>query len=225
VPPKSPGDACVSILNHHYHHHDTPTPPPDTRTTPLPSYQYHHHAPPPFPPLHPMMPPQSPGDVTLRACAFSTDTGLGAFATLPLAKDVSGRRAAVGVRYSSPLFTSGAVLQPATNTLSHVWLCGRHHGLTRKSHFVCKRPSAVFPRGFRVLISQQVGKVLCLLHILLGKASTVRSPSPKPSSHPCCHIYTHVSWCSGAAKSGHARLQWQLAAGGGSSAWQQRQQC
>lgn len=33
---------------------------------------------------------QSPGDVTLRACAFSTDTGLGSFATLPLAKHVSG---------------------------------------------------------------------------------------------------------------------------------------
>jgi hypothetical protein len=33
---------------------------------------------------------QSPGDVTIRACAFSTDTGLGTFATLPLAQDVSG---------------------------------------------------------------------------------------------------------------------------------------
>lgn len=73
---------------------------------------------------------QSPGDVTLRACGFSTATGLGAFATLPLAKDVSGERAAVGVRYSSPLFTSGAVLQPATNKLSHVWLVGRNQGLT-----------------------------------------------------------------------------------------------
>jgi hypothetical protein len=68
----------------------------------------------------------------MRACAFSTDTGLGAFATLPLAKDVSGERAAVGVRYSSPFFTAGAVLQPATNKLSHVWLCGRQQGLTRE---------------------------------------------------------------------------------------------
>lgn len=33
---------------------------------------------------------QSPGDVTLRACAFSTDTGLGSFATVPLAKYISG---------------------------------------------------------------------------------------------------------------------------------------
>jgi hypothetical protein len=85
------------------------------------------------PPHHPLTHPhttQSPGDVTMRACAFSTDTGLGAFATLPLAKQASGQRAAVGVRYSSPIFTSGAVLQPATNTLSHIWLCGRHQGMT-----------------------------------------------------------------------------------------------
>uniref|UniRef100_A0A383V7V0 Uncharacterized protein n=1 Tax=Tetradesmus obliquus TaxID=3088 RepID=A0A383V7V0_TETOB len=74
--------------------------------------------------------PRSPGDVTLRACAFSTDTGLGSFATLPLAKHVSGKRAEVGVRYSSPIFTAGAVLQPATNKLSHLWLCGRHEGMT-----------------------------------------------------------------------------------------------
>ncbi|WIA23567.1 hypothetical protein OEZ85_000289 [Tetradesmus obliquus] len=74
--------------------------------------------------------PRSPGDVTLRACAFSTDTGLGSFATLPLAKHVSGKRAEVGVRYSSPIFTAGTVLQPATNKLSHLWLCGRHEGMT-----------------------------------------------------------------------------------------------
>ena len=33
-----------------------------------------------------------------------------------------GENVAVGVRYSSPLLMSGAVLQPATNKLSHVWL-------------------------------------------------------------------------------------------------------
>ncbi|KAF8061130.1 ENV9 [Scenedesmus sp. PABB004] len=76
--------------------------------------------------------PQSPGDVTLRACAFSTDTGLGAFATMPLAKDVSGKRAEVGVRYSSPVFTAGAALAPATNTLRSLWLCGRQQGVTRE---------------------------------------------------------------------------------------------
>lgn len=42
----------------------------------------------------------------------------------------AGKRAEVGVRYSSPQVTAGAVLQPATNRLSHVWLCGRHEGLT-----------------------------------------------------------------------------------------------
>lgn len=82
-----------------------------------------------------LLPLKSPGDVTMRACAFSTDTGLGAFAALPLAKQISGRRAEVGVRYSSPVFTTGAVLQPATNKLSHVWLCGRHEGLTCESFF------------------------------------------------------------------------------------------
>jgi hypothetical protein len=41
-----------------------------------------------------------------------------------------GKRAEVGVRYSSPVFTAGAVLQPATNKLSHLWLCGRREGVT-----------------------------------------------------------------------------------------------
>lgn len=44
----------------------------------------------------------------------------------------AGKRAEVGVRYSSPQLTAGAVLQPATNKLSHVWLCGRQQGLTRE---------------------------------------------------------------------------------------------
>lgn len=91
---------------------------------------------------------QSPGDVTLRACAFSTDTGLGAFATLPLAKDVSGERAAVGVRYSSPYYTMGAVLQPATNNLSHLWVCGRNKGLTRKLHLLGKGLMGALPSGW-----------------------------------------------------------------------------
>ncbi len=30
--------------------------------------------------------------MTLRACGFSTDTGLGAFATLPLAKELTGEQ-------------------------------------------------------------------------------------------------------------------------------------
>lgn len=42
---------------------------------------------------------QSPGDVTLRACAFSTDTGLGSFAILPLAKHVSGKSDARSNRF------------------------------------------------------------------------------------------------------------------------------
>jgi hypothetical protein len=62
----------------------------------------------------------------------TTETGLGSFATLPLAKDISGQRASVGVRYSSPAFTAGAVVQPATNSLSSLWLCGRQQGLTRE---------------------------------------------------------------------------------------------
>jgi hypothetical protein len=87
---------------------------------------------------------QSPGDVTLRACAFSTDTGLGAFATLPLAREVSGQRAALGVRYSSPQFTAGAVVQPAANVLSSVWACARSQGMTRECAVcVCVRASCV----------------------------------------------------------------------------------
>jgi hypothetical protein len=35
---------------------------------------------------------QAPGDIRVRACAFSTDTGLGTFATFPLAKHISGGR-------------------------------------------------------------------------------------------------------------------------------------
>ncbi|KIY98614.1 hypothetical protein MNEG_9348 [Monoraphidium neglectum] len=74
--------------------------------------------------------PRSAGDVTLRLCGFSTEGGLGAFATLPMAKHVSGKRAQVGVRYSSPDLSSGAIIQPATNTLEALWLVGRRDGVT-----------------------------------------------------------------------------------------------
>jgi hypothetical protein len=42
----------------------------------------------------------------------------------------TGQRAEVGFRYSSPDWTAGLVLQPATNRLSQVWLCGRGNGIT-----------------------------------------------------------------------------------------------
>lgn len=42
----------------------------------------------------------------------------------------TGQRAEVGFRYSSPDWTAGLVLQPATNRLSQVWLCGRSNGIT-----------------------------------------------------------------------------------------------
>ena len=70
-------------------------------------------------------------DDRLRVAAWGAAWGLGAFATLPLAAGVSRRRAQVGVRYSSPVFTAGAVTQPATNSLAALWLCGRHEGMTR----------------------------------------------------------------------------------------------
>ena len=151
---------------------------------------------------------QTAGDVTLRLCGFTTEQGLGAFATLPLAKHVSGappplllplpppppccqhacpparpraitarntnivatthsiattpsqhhhnhtdnnntanttnykqtstttnldttgKRAQVGVRYSSPDVAAGAIAQPATNTLAAAWLVGRYGGVT-----------------------------------------------------------------------------------------------
>ncbi|KAI8467554.1 MAG: hypothetical protein J3K34DRAFT_430110 [Monoraphidium minutum] len=74
--------------------------------------------------------PRTAGDVTLRLCGFSAQSGLGAFATLPMAKHVSGKRAQVGVRYSSPLLSAGAIVQPATNTLEALWLVGRQDEIT-----------------------------------------------------------------------------------------------
>lgn len=42
----------------------------------------------------------------------------------------AGKRAEVGVRYSSPFFTSGAIVTPATNQLANLWVAGRQNGIT-----------------------------------------------------------------------------------------------
>jgi hypothetical protein len=41
-----------------------------------------------------------------------------------------GKRAQLGLRYSSPLMSAGAIVQPATNTLSNMWVVARHEDVT-----------------------------------------------------------------------------------------------
>ncbi|KXZ43071.1 hypothetical protein GPECTOR_104g77 [Gonium pectorale] len=72
----------------------------------------------------------SPGDVALRASLLHPPSGLGAFLTAPLAKQLSGQAAKVGLRYSSVSATAGAVLVPRTGRLEEVWAAGRLGSLT-----------------------------------------------------------------------------------------------
>ncbi|GIL82275.1 hypothetical protein Vretimale_7241 [Volvox reticuliferus] len=72
----------------------------------------------------------SPGDVSLRGSYLHSGSGLGAFMVAPLARDVSGEAAQVGVRYSSTNATAGAIVIPRRGDLSKIWLAGRLHGLT-----------------------------------------------------------------------------------------------
>eukprot|EP00197_Chlamydomonas_leiostraca_P009744 CAMPEP_0202868642 /NCGR_PEP_ID=MMETSP1391-20130828/10986_1 /ASSEMBLY_ACC=CAM_ASM_000867 /TAXON_ID=1034604 /ORGANISM="Chlamydomonas leiostraca, Strain SAG 11-49" /LENGTH=450 /DNA_ID=CAMNT_0049548829 /DNA_START=23 /DNA_END=1375 /DNA_ORIENTATION=+ len=73
--------------------------------------------------------PLVPGDVTLRASWLDPSTGVGLFATAPLAKKISGTFAQLGARYSSPNFTAGAITTPRTGALSNVWAAGRYGAL------------------------------------------------------------------------------------------------
>ncbi|GIL67175.1 hypothetical protein Vafri_20616 [Volvox africanus] len=72
----------------------------------------------------------SPGDVSLRGSCLHPGSGLGAFVVAPLARDLSGKAAQVGVRYSSTNATAGAIFVPRRGDLSKIWLAGRLHGLT-----------------------------------------------------------------------------------------------
>uniref|UniRef100_A0A7S3VUD1 Uncharacterized protein n=1 Tax=Dunaliella tertiolecta TaxID=3047 RepID=A0A7S3VUD1_DUNTE len=70
-----------------------------------------------------------PGDAALRASVFDPASGWGMFATLPCAKRISGALAQVGARYSSHSFTTGAIVQPRSETLAKAWMAFRHGGL------------------------------------------------------------------------------------------------
>ncbi|GLC46811.1 hypothetical protein PLESTM_001928800 [Pleodorina starrii] len=72
----------------------------------------------------------SPGDVSLRGSYLHPGSGWGAFLRAPLAADVSGEAAQVGVRYSSPDATAGAIFVPRRGELHKLWLAGRLYGFT-----------------------------------------------------------------------------------------------
>ncbi|KAL6748137.1 hypothetical protein V8C86DRAFT_2886571 [Haematococcus lacustris] len=73
--------------------------------------------------------PKRAGDVTLRAACLDPGSGVGVFATAPLAKKLSHTYTQVGLRYSSPDLTCGLITQPRTSSLSSMWLVGRYQGL------------------------------------------------------------------------------------------------
>jgi len=74
---------------------------------------------------------KSGGIARARACYFDPTRGLGAWGSLPLlASSVTGpeHRAHLGVRYSSPIWTAGAVVSPALKgeaSLEHLWVGGQ----------------------------------------------------------------------------------------------------
>jgi hypothetical protein len=71
----------------------------------------------------------------------------------PPLPNAPGKRAQLGLRYSSPYGSAGAILQPATNSLSSLWLVGRREGVTGKAGSTSSRLPffAPCPRCWRLL--------------------------------------------------------------------------
>ncbi|GBF92274.1 hypothetical protein Rsub_05357 [Raphidocelis subcapitata] len=122
--------------------------------------------------------PRSAGDVTLRLCGFSAEQGLGAFATLPMAKHVSGKRAQLGLRYSSPLLSVGAIVQPATASLSSVWVVGRHEDITAGVQLSPGLPLGA-PSGAASWLRQELSAAGGAAEWLRGVSSVALAYSPE----------------------------------------------
>jgi hypothetical protein len=132
-----------------------PPPPPDSASSPLGGYGNMAIR---YQPLGPNEPsnfidvkanPRVAGDVAVRACFFSPDSGLGVFAALPLSNSsATGRKPELGVRYSSPTFAAGSVVQPGTGEVSGLWLAGKIGDITAGVQLrPCPGPSAAFSRA------------------------------------------------------------------------------
>ena len=68
---------------------------------------------------------QSGGSARARACLFNKQSGVGAWGSVPLTSTHYGKAtedAEVGLRYSTPAFTAGAVVAPANGVLKQLWL-------------------------------------------------------------------------------------------------------
>jgi hypothetical protein len=93
--------------------------------------------------------PRVAGDVAVRACFFSPESGLGVFAAVPLSNSsATGRKPELGVRYSSPTFAAGSVVQPGTGEVSGLWLAGKVGDVTAGLQLrPCHGPSAAFGRA------------------------------------------------------------------------------
>jgi hypothetical protein len=94
--------------------------------------------------------PRVAGDVAVRACFFSPESGLGVFASAPLSQGggATGRQPEVGVRYSSPDFAAGSVVRPGTGEVSGMWMAGRLGDVTAGWQLrPCRGPSAAFSRA------------------------------------------------------------------------------
>ena len=60
-----------------------------------------------------------------RACLFHKQSGVGAWGAVPLTSGPYGKSAddaEVGLRYSTPAFTAGAVVAPVNGVLKQLWL-------------------------------------------------------------------------------------------------------
>lgn len=73
---------------------------------------------------------ERPGDVCMRGSWLHEASGVGAFATAPLAKHISGEAAQVGLRYSSPSATAGLIVTPREGAVSQAWMAARVSNLT-----------------------------------------------------------------------------------------------
>ena len=77
-----------------------------------------------------------------RACWFHKDTGVGAWGVVPLVAGEYGKSVAdnveVGLRYSTPAFTAGAIVSPANGVLNQIWMVrGRSERIALPNTWTC----------------------------------------------------------------------------------------
>ena len=103
---------------------------------------------------------QGGGMTRARACWFHKDTGVGAWGVVPLVAGEYGKPAdnvEVGLRYSTPAFTAGAVVSPAHGVLNQIWMVRAAGSKSRCQPFgsaLASLPSIICTKPFHSAFEQ-----------------------------------------------------------------------